>query len=495
MSASVSRTSPASFPRSLASAARGLALAAAATLAVPSSAQVVVLTVGPHGSSSTIQGALAGVVSGWVNDVRIESGTYVENVVVESPTVSFTGGELHFSGGWNSTFTGQTSNPSLTTIDGNFNGSCMKLHPSLSAAATITVSNLTVTHGLAENGGGISIESSTTSSTFRLTNVSFTQNVAQGLGSAWIQGGGLDASLSGDQSHLRVRNCGFIGNSAQTFSDNGAEGGGAYIEMFGTGISAGIEFATFENNTSSGNALVLGGGLHLYGRGQSTAWVIGSEFTANEVFAASSQYSAGAGLFASFSGGSLLMLREISLLSNSCSAVDGSQADIFVYETTAVAAGDILAAGGDNGVYVNASDSAEVNLTNVTATDNAGVGFRFIVGAPTVAAVLQNTLLYGNGTNLQVSGSVTGDHNLIGIDPHFANPTGGDYHLTAGSPAENAGTNSPAPGLGDTDCSGSIRLIDGVVDIGALEGVDLIFSDGVAWGHTGRWSATVGATD
>ena len=105
MSALVSRTSLASFPRLLATAARVLALAAAATLAVPCSAQVVVLTVGPHGGSATIQGALAGVVSGWVNEVRIESGTYVENVIVESPTVSFTSGELHFSGGWNATFT------------------------------------------------------------------------------------------------------------------------------------------------------------------------------------------------------------------------------------------------------------------------------------------------------------------------------------------------------------------------------------------------------
>jgi hypothetical protein len=290
-----------------------------------------------------------------------------------------------------------------------------------------------------------------------------------------------------------VRDCSFIGNSAQAFSDASADGGGAYIEVFGTGISVGIEFSTFEENTSSGNHFILGAGLHLAGPGQHTVWVIGSEFTANEVFTGSSGWGAGAGFFAAFGGGSLLMLREISLLDNICPSEEGAQADIFVGDTTLMAAGDILAAGGNKGMYIEAGESAEVHLTNVTATDNAGLGLDLFIGAPTVTAVLQNTLLYGNGTNLQVSGSVTGDHNLIGIDPHFVDPGGGDYHLTAGSPAENAGTNSPAAGLGDTDCAGGVRLIDGVVDIGALEGVDLIFSNGFAWGRADRWSATVGS--
>ena len=369
----------------------------------------------------------------------------------------------------------------------------MKLHPTLSAAATITVSNLTVTHGLAEKGGGISIESSFENSTFRLTSVSFTQNVAQGLGSTQTAGGGLFAELSGGGSHLRLTRCRFIGNSAQSFSDGSSSGGGAYIFLNGSGMSTGIELSTFESNTLSGGPFAHGAGLSVGSPFQNIVWIVASEFTSNEVLTGSPTYGTGAGFMAQFEGDSLAMIREISLLGNSCPLVDGYQADISLSGTSSTSAGDILAAGANTGLRIEAHDSAEVSLTNVTATDNVGVGLRFFVGAPTVTAVLQNTLLYGNGTDLQVSGSVTGDHNLIGIDPHFADPGGGDYHVTAGSPAENAGTNGPTAGLGDTDCTGGVRLIDGVVDIGALEGVDLIFSDGFAWGRADRWSATVGS--
>jgi hypothetical protein len=52
--------------------------------------------------------------------------------------------------------------------------------------------------------------------------------------------------------------------------------------------------------------------------------------------------------------------------------------------------------------------------------------------------------------------------------PVFADAANGDYHLTAGSPCVNAGTNS-APQLPATDLDGDPRIAGGRVDMGAYE--------------------------
>jgi parallel beta-helix repeat protein len=62
----------------------------------------------------------------------------------------------------------------------------------------------------------------------------------------------------------------------------------------------------------------------------------------------------------------------------------------------------------------------------------------------------------------------TGLNGNISPDPIFVNPSVGDFHLQAGSPAINAGTNS-APNLPVTDKDGRPRVMGGVVDMGAFE--------------------------
>jgi hypothetical protein len=54
------------------------------------------------------------------------------------------------------------------------------------------------------------------------------------------------------------------------------------------------------------------------------------------------------------------------------------------------------------------------------------------------------------------------------IDPLFYDPDNGDFHVTATSPAINAGLND-APNLPETDLDGNTRILDGIVDIGAYE--------------------------
>ncbi|WP_338019033.1 carbohydrate-binding domain-containing protein [Azospirillum doebereinerae] len=76
-----------------------------------------------------------------------------------------------------------------------------------------------------------------------------------------------------------------------------------------------------------------------------------------------------------------------------------------------------------------------------------------------------NNLVYGNDSNLLMKNGKAAS--TISADPKFMNydsDGGGNYHLSAGSPAVNAGTSSGAPTV---DLDGNAR--QGAVDVGAYE--------------------------
>ncbi len=58
---------------------------------------------------------------------------------------------------------------------------------------------------------------------------------------------------------------------------------------------------------------------------------------------------------------------------------------------------------------------------------------------------------------------------LIGLDPMLLNPSAGDLHINAGSPAINTGENLTAAQMGTLDIDGAARINGGIVDIGADE--------------------------
>lgn len=127
-----------------------------------------------------------------------------------------------------------------------------------------------------------------------------------------------------------------------------------------------------------------------------------------------------------------------------------------------------------------------------------------------VGIVVRNNIVSRNlSFQIQVDAGVplpTVDHNLIdgfrgepgeirGVnyvegDPGFDNPLAGDFYLTAGSPAIDAGSPVAAPS-GDFDGIG--RPQGAGYDIGAFEWVssDLIFADGFENGDWSRWSTAV----
>jgi parallel beta-helix repeat protein len=84
---------------------------------------------------------------------------------------------------------------------------------------------------------------------------------------------------------------------------------------------------------------------------------------------------------------------------------------------------------------------------------------------------VRNNIIYlylndGGGDFREFGGNNIISHNLIGVDPLFVNPSGGDFHLQSGSPAINAGVSlSEVP----QDFEGTIRPQGSAYDIGADE--------------------------
>lgn len=128
-----------------------------------------ILTVGPNGVYNSLQDALdAAVVAGGHQEIRVQAGTYHENLVVLSSDFA---GTLLILGGWNDDFSSSSADAESTIIDGNQTGRPFTLEI---------------------NGGVILIES-----------ITFSNGL---VGDTLPFGGGVDARLTGN-AVFRMENC------------------------------------------------------------------------------------------------------------------------------------------------------------------------------------------------------------------------------------------------------------------------------------------------
>ena len=79
------------------------------------------------------------------------------------------------------------------------------------------------------------------------------------------------------------------------------------------------------------------------------------------------------------------------------------------------------------------------------------------------------------------------DTNSQDVDPLLADGDGGDFHLSAGSPAVGAGRPDFVPAPTERDLDGGTRLVGAAVEIGADELPDTIFTDGFETGDLTAW--------
>jgi|GEM_PF-1397634 len=286
----------------------------------------------------------------------------------------------------------------------------------IAAGADVTIENIAIINGNAGGGFGGGIQVS--------NNAQLTLHRCRIANNQAFAGGGLRSSGSG--AVVAVTECTFEGNQTPN------EGGGAINNDIGSTM-------TITRSTIVGNSGLYAGGIANYNGANLTvrnSTVSGNSCTAN---------SSGGGI-ENFSGGSTLTIENSTITGNSCA---GSSS------------------GG--GLFNN-----------------------------TTAPILVNTLVAGNSASRpDLSGSFTsGGHNLIGdatgstgfsdgvnddqvgsgaspIDPQLGllADNGGPtltHALLPGSPAINSGNNAVAPAT-DQRGTGFLRILNGVIDIGAFE--------------------------
>ncbi len=327
--------------------------------------------------------------------------------------------------------------------------------------ANVNVENCEFTSNQATSGGGIYIY--TFGGTITLSGNSFSNNSASSSGggaylgvgtgstnlngntfsnnSAW-NGGGVFISGGGVSSHTLQNNI-FDTNSANT------NGGGLQI----TGKQITLTGNTFKNNTSSNGS---GGGVYI-------PPVYSSTITfSNNIFAGNSGYNGG-GIYVARNFTSTVILTNNTLYNNTATTNGGGvyifampeEATLRIYNN--IIWGNIANGGGNDGddLFIN----PDGNVDNIGATVEL---FNNNLGA-------NSDLNTANSEDFVITVTDNYTHgNNITSDPLFVDPIGGDLHIQPTSPCVDAGENN-APALPAVDMDGEIRIIGGVVDIGADE--------------------------
>ena len=458
-----------------------LPVLAALRLVVPlatAEAQVTILTVGPHGTYTNIQDAIDAVVVGDQTEIRVEgSSTYVETLEIDA---SFSSGTLELLGGWDMDFNARIFLPQDTVIDGD---QADRVLDAFGLAGSLVVDGFTITNGLMGGpGGGIRIDPSGDSQV-TLNNIRIIDNTATAAGGNMA--GGLQVELFANQ-RLELTNCRIMANTAISTGGGVVVGGGLNIRAIGDSSFL-IQNCEIDHNTVESAGQIFGAGVRLQLTDNAQGDLLDSSIVENT--------ADGADIWAS--GGNIETRNSSSLNVERTAigvnaAIGGGtpwQLRTSHAETSSFRMSDsIIGLSSHGGMQINADHTSTANLVNLTVPDNLGLGIEMRQFG-TATMTLYNTISYGSSTDLSTSGTVDLGSNLIGVDPLFVNPSAIDYHLRIGSPAENAGDNSPPGGLGLLDFDGSPRTKDGTVDIGCYEGIAEIFVDGFESGDTSAWSS------
>ena len=442
-----------------------------------------VLTVGPDGTYASIQNAIDAAVVGQETEILVQGGgrTYFEDLQIPG---SFTSGSIVLFGGWDDSFVIHTDEPETTTIDA---GGSRVLDIGL-AGGKVEIRNFTLTAGRAAQGAGVLVAPGGNAKVvFRKVRIA--NNVATSAGDAL--GGGLWALLDNAQQ-LEMHDCLIEKNRAVSTGGGLANAGGMGIIAAGTSRLLIEETDIDENRIETAGDSSAGGGLLLELTEGAQATLEGTVFVGNSGSNGQGQIS-GTGTWAATGDTATLLVQRCAWAGNEGIGTEaGPQFASWHLQTSSMRMRDTGFVQGDSdGLAIEASNSSVVNLVNLTLADHPGNGVSLTRQNPAATITLYNSIAFNNGTDLALSGTVDMGSNLIGVDPLFVDPMNLDYYLQVGSPAHNAGNNSPPGGLSATDLSGLTRVLDGTVDIGVYEGVGRIFDDQFESGSTGEWSGAV----
>lgn len=438
-------------------------------LSLTSSASAATFTVGPTGSHSTIQAAIdTAIAAGGDNEIRVQSGTYFEQVSIPSPP-----GSLHLVGGYAADFISRDPSPTASTIDAGSGGRPLSLSCD---HAEVVIESLGVTGGYVSSarsrvsGGGVLVEAQVTCSV-ALRNLSIFRNkdVARDHEPG---AGGLGVHAAGEA---------VVDLKDLLIEENQIETGAGGLEFLAEDRSRiDMERSTVAKNAQLGGGTASAGDIQVHHA--ATISIQDSIFRENRrdigIYGTGIHVQLWSDCF-----DCRLELHRDEFLRNSCSPRipaprGGSQVSLAGQGIGTVHMSDSLVADGEGcgGILAAPNSGSRMSITNVTIAHNQGEAL--ISGSELSPGVdLANNIIFGNGIDdaVDLGGRprppvfVIAASNSFGVDPLFVDPARGDYHLLPGSPGIDRGDDFPIGGLGPRDVEGAPRIQGAHVDIGAYE--------------------------
>lgn len=429
-------------------------------------AEAALIRVGPGGTHATVQAGLAAALgTPGTHEVRLAGGrTFYEHVEVLTAVAT----EVTVSGGWNAAFTARTGAP--TVLDGDGTGRALRLG--------ITSTRLSLTH-LTVRGGYLEAGPHAIGGTFGAgIRAHVGGNAHLLLGSLQVLGNRIHAAIpalsspAGAGAAFDVFGSGRLALGTSTFDGNlisrapgspvTGQGGGAWIIVREKGLAE-VAKNTFKENRVEGTTFVGAGGLHVIVTAVSTPTIVDdNRFEANTVAGAAADDPAGSGLAiqADVAVARVVATARRNRLTGNGGAV---QMRLDARGRSGVLASDSwVHAGPDGGAAASAIAPAAVALNNLTVVGNGATGI-----ATTGVSYVYNSVAFANAIDTALAPGVPEGFNLVGVDPMFEPESA--YRIQAGSPARDAGTNTPPGGLGPQDLERRARVVGPRVDIGADE--------------------------
>jgi hypothetical protein len=438
--------------------------------------------VGPDGNYSSLQSALDDAIASGdaLSYVKIQAG-HLQNGTF-TIDAALTSGYLFVSGGWNSSFDTPTGGAESSVLEANYGGRVLQI--SNSGSSYVQIANLTIRKGqTADEGAGILITTSGTANVY-IDSCRITENRVVTPGSGGARGGGIRVDTS-DGGQVTILNNEIFSNQLVLSGDSHLAAGAA--------ISAGGEVSIVGNHIHD-NSCVGDLGPSQYSQGCAinafNPLNIKTNIVSGTVQSNMSGPANGLNLFVACYG-ELLTERNLwwggTTTGQSYSysvSMDLSGSCVMTQRSS------VIVGAPDDGLKIRSFGASVAHISNLTVADNPGVGISmYRDSSSTGNATIHNSISYGNGdadTDLNDPNLVTGS-NLFGSDPGFAYPALGVYSLGAGSMALDAGYNTPPGGVGTFDIVYQNRIQNGVVDLGAYEGVQLIFADDFEDGDIDEW--------
>ncbi len=274
------------------------------------------------------------------------------------------------------------------------------------SGAQVTIRNCSISGGAAADGGGIYLRTGT--ATVTNNDIRYNHGSNQG-GGIFVDNGSTGVSLRNNQIGNNTATNGggiFVAGGTLTLDDNRITGNdAATIAGNGGGLFIQNSPAAVYNNQILGNRAAMGGGIYAQAN---------TPDLYNNILA---RNSAGADGSAIYLVDAPVRLRQDTLVDNQVSA--GSSGSAIV-----------VTAQGTTPIQVQMVNSIIVGSTSgVTVTAGNDL-------------LIQTNLWYDNKTNWGGAGSVVQQAGNLFVDPAFVSRSGGDYHLTAGSPAIDQGINA-----------------------------------------------------